>query len=53
MGSWIVAIVLTAIVLLILYKLKKDKKQGKSSCGNNCGCCPNATLCHDTAKPKK
>ncbi len=48
-GSWIVAIVLIAIIGLIVYKLVKDKQKGKSSCG----CCPNESLCHSNQKHKK
>lgn len=51
MGSWIVAFVLIVVVALIVLKLWKDKKRGKSSCGSNCGCCPNSQLCH--AKKQK
>lgn len=51
LGSWIVALVLLLIVALIVRKLWNDKKRGKSSCGNQCGCCPNASLCH-TKKQK-
>jgi len=42
MGNFIVGAVLLAVVLGIFFKLKKDRKAGKSSCGCNCGCgsCP-------------
>lgn len=45
-GSSIVVIVLLLVVALVVYWLWKDKKNGKSSCGSSCGCCPNAQLCH-------
>ena len=32
-GTILVAVILAAIVAAIIYKLVKDKKQGKSSCG--------------------
>lgn len=38
-GTILVAVILIAIVAAIIYKLVKDKKQGKSSCGGSCGCC--------------
>ena len=43
-GTILVAVILAAIVAAIIYKLVKDKKQGKSSC--SCGCCPNSSRCH-------
>jgi hypothetical protein len=30
----------------------KDKKRGKSSCGCNCGCCPNSAACHGAKRGK-
>ena len=34
-GTILVAVILIAIVAAIIYKLVKDKKQGKSSCGGS------------------
>ena len=34
-GTILVAVILAAIVAAIIYKLVKDKKQGKSSCGGS------------------
>ena len=49
----VVGTVLVAMVLLIIFQMKKDKKQGKSSCGCKCGGCPNAQLCHGASvKPE-
>lgn len=45
-GTILIAVILIAIVAAIIYKLVKDKKQGKSSCGGSCGCCPNSSRCH-------
>lgn len=45
-GTILVAVILIAIVAAIIYKLVKDKKHGKSSCGGSCGCCPNSSRCH-------
>ena len=45
-GTILVAVILAAIVAGIIYKLVKDKKQGKISCGGCCGCCPNSSRCH-------
>ena len=45
-GTIIVSLMLTGLVVLIIVRLRRDKKQGKSSCGANCGCCPMAGSCH-------
>ena len=42
-------LVSTGLIMLsarIILRLRKDKKQGKSSCGSSCGCCPMAGSCH-------
>ncbi|MDE5946060.1 MAG: FeoB-associated Cys-rich membrane protein [Oscillospiraceae bacterium] len=46
MATFIIAIILIALITGVIFKLVKDKKNGKSSCGCNCGCCPNSSLCH-------
>ena len=46
LGTIITAAVLVVIVALVIWKMVKDKKQGKSSCGCNCGSCPSACACH-------
>ncbi|WP_298484107.1 FeoB-associated Cys-rich membrane protein [uncultured Ruminococcus sp.] len=51
-GTWIVILILAAIITLVVWKLVKDKRNGKSSCGCNCGCCPNSQLCHSKTEPK-
>lgn len=45
-GTIIVSVLLAALVAGIVIRLRKDKKQGKSSCGCNCGSCPMAGACH-------
>lgn len=42
-----ICIALAAIVALIVIKLVKDKKRGKSTCGGNCGHCPMGGSCHN------
>lgn len=49
-GTILVSAVLILIVALILHKLVKDKKKGKSSCGCNCAHCAMAGTCHKSAK---
>ena len=45
-GTIVVTIGLIAMVAAIVVKLRRDRKQGKSSCGGNCGACPMAGKCH-------
>ncbi len=45
-GTLAVSIALIALVAWIVVRMRRDKKQGKSSCGGNCGCCPMAGSCH-------
>ena len=45
-GTIAVSLALLALVACILIKLNRDRKQGKSSCGGSCGCCPMAGSCH-------
>ena len=46
----VVALILIAIVTLIIIKLIKDKKKGRSSCGCNCGSCPMSGSCKSSQK---
>ncbi|MDE6679545.1 MAG: FeoB-associated Cys-rich membrane protein, partial [Ruminococcus sp.] len=36
MGTIVTALILIAVIALIIFRMIKDKKDGKSSCG--CGC---------------
>ncbi len=45
-GTIILSLALIALVAWIVAKLCRDKRQGKASCGGNCGCCPMAGSCH-------
>ncbi len=45
-GTIIVGAVLAIIVILIIRKLYRDKKAGKSSCGCGCENCPAKGACH-------
>lgn len=42
----IVSLILAAVVVLVVIKLYKDKKAGKSACGCKCSGCPNSSVCH-------
>ena len=46
-----IALVLAAVVTLIVVKLVKDRKRGKTSCGCNCAHCAMADSCHSNKKP--
>ena len=45
-GTILISIALIGLVTGIIIPLRKDKKQGKSSCGGNCGHCPMSGSCH-------
>lgn len=45
-GTILVALGLAGVVAAILVRLRRYRRQGKSSCGGNCGCCPMAGRCH-------
>ena len=48
-GTIVISLILVAIVAGIIFKMVRDKKKGRSSCGCNCGCCALKDSCH----PKK
>ncbi|WP_082020820.1 FeoB-associated Cys-rich membrane protein [Candidatus Soleaferrea massiliensis] len=45
-GTIIIGVVLAAIVALIVAKLIRDRRKGKSSCGCGCENCPSSGMCH-------
>ena len=45
-----VSLVLVLIVALIIRKMIRDRRAGKSSCGGNCACCG---LCGTCGRPEK
>ena len=45
-GTILITLALCALVAGIVLRLRKDRKQGKSSCGGSCGCCPLGGSCH-------
>ena len=44
-GTIVIALALAVIVVCIVRSLVRDRKQGKSSCGGNCGYCPMGGAC--------
>ena len=45
-GTVLITLALVLTVVLIVFVLRRDKKQGKSSCGGNCGHFPMSGQCH-------
>lgn len=45
-GTIIITLLLAGVVYTIIMKLRRDRRQGKSSCGCSCGNCPMAGSCH-------
>ncbi|MBQ6513167.1 MAG: FeoB-associated Cys-rich membrane protein [Clostridia bacterium] len=45
-GTILVSLVLLLLVARIIFVLRRDRKQGKSTCGCNCGSCPMSGSCH-------
>ena len=46
LGTIIVALTLIAIVAVIIFRIAKNKKAGKSSCGCGCENCAMRGQCH-------
>lgn len=46
LGTILVTILLIVIVTAIIRNMIKDKKQGKVTCGGNCGACAMCEYCH-------
>ncbi len=46
MGDFIASAVLIAIAVLIIRSMIKDRREGKHSCGGNCGACASSCMCH-------
>mgnify|MGYP002539867837 FL=1 len=46
LGTIVISIILLIAVVLIICRLRKDRKAGKSSCGCNCANCAMHGKCH-------
>lgn len=46
----VVLLVVVAIVGLVVFKLVRDKKRGKTTCSCGCGGCPMRDSCHQNDK---
>lgn len=47
-GTIVAALAVIAVVCIAVAVMMKDKKKGKSSCGNHCAHCAMAGQCHKT-----
>ena len=50
-GNIAVTLALLVIVAAVIFKLIKDKKNGRSSCGGDCAHCGMCDLCKNTGHP--
>ncbi len=48
LSTLIVSLLLIGLIVLIIYRMRKDKKQGKSCCGGNCRHCQMGCHHHDS-----
>ena len=49
LSTIIIGLMILAVVVGIVVKMIRDKKNGKTSCNCGCGCesCPSADICHE------
>lgn len=52
-GTMVVGFLLLAVVACVVWRLARNRKQGKTSCGCDCGNCPSCGLCRDNKKASK
>lgn len=45
-GTIAVGVLLAAAVCLIIIKMRRDRKKGRTACGCGCKDCPSANICH-------
>ncbi|MCI8332663.1 MAG: FeoB-associated Cys-rich membrane protein [Clostridiales bacterium] len=47
-GTIAVGLLLAAAVCLAIYRIRQNRKKGRSACGCGCGCrdCPSVNKCH-------
>lgn len=48
LSTLIVLSILISIIVIAIITIYKDKKNGKSSCGKDCGGCGNHSLCQNS-----
>lgn len=52
LGTILVCVVIAIVVVAAIRSLVKDKRKGKSTCGNNCAHCAMAGKCHPSQTSK-
>ena len=50
LANILISAILIIVVVLIFFKLIRDKKQGRSSCGGNCAHCSMCAACKKKEK---
>ncbi|MDE7366687.1 MAG: FeoB-associated Cys-rich membrane protein [Lachnospiraceae bacterium] len=45
-GTILVSLLVVLCMILAVWKLIRDKKNGRSVCGNSCNSCPHSGTCH-------
>lgn len=50
LATIIVGMLIFLVVGLIIRKMVRDKRAGKSGCGCGCGSCPSSSMCHSQKK---
>ena len=53
LATIVIAAALVVMVGAIVWYLRRQKKQGKSSCGGNCAHCALRGTCHTEKKPER
>lgn len=53
LATIVIATALVVMVGAIVWYLRRQKKQGKSSCGGNCAHCAMCGTCHTEKKPER
>lgn len=46
LANIIVCAIISVLMALIIVSMVKNKRKGKTSCGCNCGGCPDSGACH-------
>lgn len=52
LSTIIITASLAGVVALIIIKMVRDKKKGKSGCGSCCSGCPSSSFCHSESSKK-
>ncbi|MBQ1463640.1 MAG: FeoB-associated Cys-rich membrane protein [Ruminococcus sp.] len=53
LGTFVVLLILLAVVGWVIYGMVRDKKQGKSSCSHGCQNCAMHGQCHNIPQKKE